>query len=240
MKKNWRLLYAIMAIALILSACGTTDADQDDVGESGGSETPISEVEETNEEDANGDETNEDAVNEDETENATDEDSTNDKQLTEDEVSTETETETDFLNEAMQVESDAQDFSVYLLPEYKLTSEEPGKDSLYLEADDSRFMRIETMSPEDFTYEYLEENMLAVLEASSGGKTPVEITDEQSLPSDNNLTNAKAYTVDVEEGTVTGILFEREDLLVRLTIFDSAEAEHFEDFLHMGETITKN
>ncbi len=235
MKKNWLLLCTTMALILILSACGTSDTGQDKPEESNGNgtEAPADEVdgaEDDGPEENNGTEEpddEEDVVGE-----TPEKDNDNDNGTTEPDNS--------FFDKATQVNSDTQDYSVYLLPEYQLTGEEPGKDSLYLAADDSVFMRIETMSSEDVTVDYLTENTVTFLEAASNGKTPDELTDAKDLPAGDDLKSVKGYTVDVEEGTVTGIVFERDNLLVRLSIFDSAEGAHFEDFLKMGETIAKN
>jgi hypothetical protein len=134
-------------------------------------------------------------------------------------------------------ESDEQNYAISVLPDYTLTSEEPGKDSLMPIADESVFMRIETMSKKDVTYDYLLENMDAVLEASSDGGTPVEVTDEASIPAGEGIENAKARSVKADTATVTGIIFERGDMIVRLTIYDTTKEEHFESFLRMGETI---
>lgn len=140
--------------------------------------------------------------------------------------------------EAELTDSDEQDYSVYVLPLYKLTSEEPGRDSLYFNDDTgSIFMRIETMVTEDGTYDYALENTLVLLEASGDSEAPKEITDIASLPSGENIKNAKGYIVNTETGPVSGFVFEKQGIVVKLTIFDSPESKHFEAFLRMAETI---
>ena len=89
---------------------------------------------------------------------------------------------------------------MYVLPGYKLTSEEPGRDSLYSESDDSVFMRIETVPKEEGAYDYLAENMLTLLDAASDGDVPVELSEASSLPSGDGITNVKAYSVNAETG----------------------------------------
>ncbi|CAM3096249.1 hypothetical protein FITA111629_03175 [Filibacter tadaridae] len=142
------------------------------------------------------------------------------------------------LKDAILTESDEQDYSIYLLPTYTLTSEEPGRDSLYVEGEEEIFMRIETMKKEDGTFDYLVENMNEILKAASDGNAPVELTDEEKLPSGEDISTVKASKVQTETGTVTGIVFERGDMIVRLTLFDSPKEEHTENFVRMGETIT--
>ena len=81
--------------------------------------------------------------------------------------------------------------------------------------------------------------MAAVLEASSGGVEPTEVTETASMPSGEGIENVKVLSVQAESGPVTGIIFERGEMVVRLTIFDSPKEEYFENFLRMGETIVQ-
>jgi len=240
MKNKLRLLYLISALALALSACGTTDAEKSEPTPE--EDTPVTEVNENEVTDNIPTET-EEPIEEDEVVSGT-EDSTIDKNTTETEAGTETETgtqnetETDITLETTLIESDEQAFSMQVLPNYKLTSEEPGRDILYLESDDTVFMRIETMEAEEGTYDYLAENMLVVLEASSNGDKPTEVTNTELLPLNNALEDVQAYKVNTNDATVTGILFKKDNLIVRLTIFDSTESEHFSNFVQMGETVS--
>lgn len=240
MKKRWLSIYAIMAMILVLAACSDGN-NTDNSNEDNNSTTDPVEIEEND---------NNDDINLEEDEESSDEDSTTDGTSTEENAEDNKTDETpkddeelvegtdDFLNEAEQVESDEQDYSIYLLPNYTLTSEEPGRDSLFSDEDGTIFMRIETMTAEDGTYDYLHENMLTILAASGNEATePVKLEDEVSLPSGESIENAVAYTVNSETGPVTGMIFEREGMIVRLTIFDSPDAQHFNNFLSMGETI---
>ncbi|MDW0115910.1 hypothetical protein QTL97_03000 [Sporosarcina thermotolerans] len=141
------------------------------------------------------------------------------------------------MSEAILTDSDAQPFSMYVLPTYKLTSEEPGRDSLYSEENPSAFMRIETQVAEEETYEYLLDNMQEVLIASSNGEEPKEVQDVFANPSEKEIKNVKAFKVDTETGPVTGVLFEKDNMVIRLTLFDTPEEEYQKDFLNMGQTI---
>ncbi|WP_339249387.1 hypothetical protein NSQ43_08850 [Sporosarcina sp. FSL W8-0480] len=134
-------------------------------------------------------------------------------------------------------DSDAQPFSMYVLPGYKLTSEEPGRDSLYSEENPSAFMRIETQIAEEGTFEYLLDNMQEVLTASSNGEEPEEVQDIFTNLDDKEIKNVKVFKVDTETGPVTGVLFEKADMVIRLTLFDTPEEEYYKDFLNMGKTI---
>ncbi|AOV08416.1 hypothetical protein [Sporosarcina ureilytica] len=236
MIKKPYLLSTLLIAMLILAACGKTTSDDNGTDvENDTGQAPNEEVE--NNED---NEDNDVIQDEDDSVGAVDDEeaSENEPNVEEDGKNEEPQSN-DFLTNAEQVDSDAQDFSMYILPEYTLTSEEPGRDSLYLTEDGKIFMRIETLPADEETYTYLKENTIATLEASSNENTPTELTQENSLPQGDNIENAVGYTVTTEEGIVTGIVFERDGLLVRLTIFDTQEANYFSDFLKMGETVVK-
>jgi hypothetical protein len=214
MKSKWNLLLASIATALLLSACGT-DAANEKPGEDTNSSSGV--VEEVENDTTDENETEDPATDVDESAN----------------------NEEDVLKDAVQTKSDAQDYSIAVLPNYTLTSEEPGRDSLLVDDNDAVFMRIETVKKEEGTYAYLEENMAAVLEASSGGVEPTEVTETASMPSGEGIENVKVLSVQAESGPVTGVIFERGEMVVRLTIFDSPKEEYFENFLRMGETIVQ-
>ncbi len=215
MRNKWSLLLSASAVMLLLAACGTTTDKTEPIKE------PTEDVT-----DVTGEET------EDATEGAAGEDTTK----TEGEAQAST-PEAGILKDAKILTSDEQDYQIAVLPEYNLTSEEPGRDSLMASEDGEVFMRIETVQKEDDMYDFWLENMSEVLSASANGEAPKELTDVKSLPAGDGIEKAKAFSVDSETGTVTGIIYERGEMIVRLTIYDSPKNEHFEKFLRMGETI---
>lgn len=161
-----------------------------------------------------------------------------------DTVTGEKETDTEVANNQENImknaeltESDEQGYAISVLPDYTLTSEEPGKDSLIPENNEAVFMRIETVAKENGTYDHLAENMIAVLEASGDGSAPIEVIDEKSIPTAKGIENAKVLTIKAETASITGIIFERDNMVIRLTIYDSPKEEYFEQFLRMSETI---
>lgn len=214
MKSKWNLLLAALAASLVLTACGTS---------------PEAEKDSTNGSPDIVEETDKGTVDEKELTD-TEETDDADKSATADDKE-------NIMKDAKLTESDEQDYAISVLPDYTLTSEEPGKDSLMATGNESVFMRIETSPKEDGTYDYLLENMTASLEASGNGATPSELTDEASIPTGEGIVNAKVFSVKAETATVTGIIFERGEMVVKLTVYDSPEEEHFERFLRMGETI---
>lgn len=148
-----------------------------------------------------------------------------------------TDSQEDIMKNAELTESDEQGYAISVLPDYTLTSEEPGKDSLISAKNEAVFMRIETVAKEDSTYDYLAENMVAVLKASGDGSAPIEVQDEKLIPAAEGIENAKVMTIKAETASITGIVFERDNMVVSLTIYDSPKEEYFEQFLRMGETI---
>lgn len=143
----------------------------------------------------------------------------------------------DIMKDAKMIESDEQSYAISVLPDYSLTSEEPGKDSLLSANNEAVFMRIETAVKEDNTYDELANNMVAVLEASGDGSAAIEVLDEKSMPTAEGIENVKVLAIKAETASITGIIFERDNMIVRLTIYDSPKEEYFEQFLRMAETI---
>ncbi|WP_438316613.1 hypothetical protein [Sporosarcina sp. FA9] len=229
MKKKWNLLYVAIATVLLLAACGTNDTDNEtkDKEVNGtateGTTSDESVVEDNKGEKVDKEEESSEPVSETDKEDSTDSTKKND----------------DLLTEAIQTKSDEQDYSILLLPTYKLASEEPGRDSLYVIDNDSVFMRIETMADDEGTYEYAVENTIVVLEASSGGSTPDKLAVTE-LPMGDAIEDADGYFVTADATPVTGIVFKKDGLVVKLTIFDTPNADHIDEFLLMAETILKN
>ncbi|MEK4024054.1 hypothetical protein [Sporosarcina sp. FSL W7-1283] len=217
MNNKWRIIFASFAASLLLAACGTSDSDDNPSSTDGtnGSavETPADEPETDIEEDvdsttAEGDEA----------------DSTEEK---------------DLLKDAVETKSDAQDYSVMVIPGYTLTSEEPGRDSLYVDEDSETFMRIETTAKDEeaFSFDEWYENLEELLAASTDGAEPTELTDEAELPQGEGITNVKGAEAKSAEGYFKGFVMEREDKLVRVTIYATEDNEHIKEFTEMASTI---
>lgn len=133
------------------------------------------------------------------------------------------------------IESDEQFYEMYILPEFQLEAEEPGKDVLLWKEDSSVFMRIETFTKEDIEFAQAEASMLETVSASN---PDAEIA-ETSAPQGVKFLNSVAYEIPTPEGKVTGIVYEKEKLIVRLTIFDNADVNATADFIDMGSTIDR-
>lgn len=222
MNVKWRILSASLAASLILSACGTSGTD--DQEDENGTGSAVEEPADTPQTDTDVEGNDSDAAPEN-GESANDEADSAD-------------TDEDLLADAVETKSDEQDYSMKVLPGYTLTSEEPGRDSLYLDEDGKIFMRIETMpKDETYTFDELYTNLEELLEASSDGETPVEVTDEADLPKNNGFKQVKGAEADSAEGYFKGYVMERDDKLVRVTIYASEKDEHVEELTQMASTI---
>lgn len=142
-------------------------------------------------------------------------------------------------NSAKLTESNEQNYSMYKVDGFSLTGEEPNKDALLLEENSAVSMRIETISKDVASYEIIANNMKETMAAVSFGKEPLQIGDKEKLPQGEGISNQIGYEMTAEIGTVTGIVFEKDNLIVRLTIFDRNAYNLTDAFLKMGETIAE-
>lgn len=237
MKKNTFFTALILILTLILGACGqsaTNDNGNNNSNADGQIEENDSQENDADKNDAENNDVSEEDANEEETEDqGTDgaEDSEEDESNQDDNASDESGQAMDRTN------SDEQNYSIALLPNYTLTSEEPGKDSLYLTEDGTVFMRIETEQSNAETYDYFKDNLVSLLEATSeNGAQPTELTAAE-LPTGEQLENAVGYQVNTVEGVTTGYVFNSGELTVRLTVFDTLDQTYLPDFIQMGQTI---
>lgn len=150
------------------------------------------------------------------------------------ENSVETEKENPAASNGVLTVSESQSYAVYLLPDYDLTAEEPGKDIIYWTENDELFMRVETFKPEETDFKFAEESMKETLMAS--GKD-AELTELPAFK-DVEFKSSSLYETSTENGKVTGIAFEKEGLIVKLTIFDQTDATITNEFVNMGKTIS--
>lgn len=235
MKKNLLFAASILAIGGFLAACGSEETTDKNTGSSPDKATEEVADNETAEE-VPAEESAEDSEPVEETEEETSSEETAAPEETAGESENADETEeaaeqTESEGELMQ--SPEQAYEITVLPAYELTSEEPGKDSLYLSADSSVFMRVETFSPSDIDFAYAEDIMKQTVQAVN---SEAELTQGTAFEGEE-FVNSSVYEIPSEEGKVTGVVFEKEDLIVRLTIFDKTAIDATPDFIKMGQTI---
>lgn len=213
MKKHLFLGSSILTIGLLLTACGSPDTAEENTGTA-----PEEAAEEIVEEETDDSVPAEEAVED--TENA-EEETTAGEEAEEPELA------------GTLTQSEEQNYELTVLDGYELSAEEPGKDALYVSDNSAVFMRIETFTPEEIDFASAEENMRETLQAANPDEEPVEVTDFDGA----DFTQSAAYEIPSAEGTVTGIVYEKENLIVRLTIFDDNTVNATEDFIAMGKTI---
>lgn len=130
--------------------------------------------------------------------------------------------------------SDNQDYSLYVLPEYTWTAEEPGRDVIYLNENGQHFMRIEIL-PEDMDLNHAIETAIEQLKAVD--ETVKEIDLKEQYPS---LQNAVSYQADNGQEEVTAIIMPLDNKHLKLTIFTEINDDHTDPFIKMAETIVSN
>ncbi|MCM3756550.1 MSCRAMM family adhesin SdrC [Sporosarcina aquimarina] len=238
--KNKKLLYTALSASLLLAACGTDTSEEDSDKQSIENtdqtvDTGTNETESTDGEsgEAEGTEsTDENATSEED--EATEEDSTSDSNS---EADSSESNEVATLPDAVETESDEQPFKMQVLPTYELTSEEPGRDILYLKEHEDKFMVIGTMQATETDFDKAVENMKETLAATSTDASPVELTDETKLPTSKELEKVQAYRVTSADGPITAMIFQKGELIVRVMMYDNNDESYYEEYLKMAETI---
>ncbi len=208
-KSKFFLLIGILT--LLLAACGTSNK-QENVKE------PVDNSEQTNDQT---DPQNEPELDEKETNNESGTEKENDIEPTPDQNEETTNNEQDAIktrtaeqaieyslngetkNESAQlVKSDNQNFSLYVLPNFELTAEEPYKDLLFLSEDDSNSMRIEIL-PADTDRDSLKANTLLQLQVVNETVQTLDPPNDEFLQnaiimeaSNNNGEVVTAYLID--------------------------------------------
>lgn len=133
-------------------------------------------------------------------------------------------------------ESDNQNYKLSLLPDFTLSAEEPGKDVVLYAGDDRVFMRIETVAVTDSNYNDMLQATEGFMRASSSDDTITEDANIVKL-APSTAKNASAFVNNYGEDKTTALLFETDELFVRLTVFDTQTVDLTEAMLKMGTTI---
>ncbi|MEZ0482460.1 hypothetical protein [Planococcus sp. SSTMD024] len=131
--------------------------------------------------------------------------------------------------------SDGQAYQLYVLEGYEFTAEEPNRDVIFLQENDAVFMRVETYYPSDIDFDELVSNTQDTVQASNPDAELAEFTGYDS----SAFSNSAAYEVETAEGHVTGIAFEADNIVGRVTIFDHSTVEARDDFIQMAQTIER-
>ncbi|MDM5223959.1 hypothetical protein QUF86_25130 [Peribacillus sp. NJ11] len=124
--------------------------------------------------------------------------------------------------------SDNQPFSLYVLQQFKLSAEEPGKDIVFLTEDDSIYMRIELLTA-DVNWDEVEKNIHAQLKSLS------DTIVDPALDVENGM----GFEVKSGDDVITSILLKDEKTPVRLTMFTKKDKDYRDAFLQMAKTLMK-
>ena len=228
MNKKLFLAASVLAVSGLMAACGS-----DDTSEGTPEDSSPETVEEQDNTSTSEDSTEEESTEEESTEEeSNDEDSDSTDDVEDSEESTE---ENPALSEGTLTVSDSQSYEIYLLPAFELTAEEPNKDVVFWTENDELFMRIETFNPEEADFAFAKDSIQQTVQASNEN---AELTELHGFE-DDEFINSALYEIPTENGKVTGVAFEKDGLVVKLTIFDQTEADVTEKFLNMGKTISK-
>ncbi|WP_080846820.1 hypothetical protein [Cytobacillus gottheilii] len=228
--KPLKLLFMSVLFALLLAGCGTADQAEETENSSADQNTETEESQDQTdrtqgEENQTPDPSEADEPMENGDENDSDQMIRLMEQNLQYEQDGEMKEETAFLKN-----SDNMNYSLYVLPDYELTGEEPNKDVLFFKEDDHHFMRIELI-PEGQDEDMLEENTIAQLEAVS--------EDVQSIdpPQGEAFQNTKGFTADNGEDAVAAYIIHNDQADVKISIFSKTGAQHQDAFLKMAATI---
>lgn len=225
MSKKLFFAASVLALSGLMAACGSDESTE----ETNGTATTNTEQNETT--------TSEETATEEDAEETTEETAEEADESAEEEPaeeSTEAQEENPAASEGTPTVSESQAYEIHLLTGYELTAEEPNKDFVFSSENDELFMRVETFKPEEADFAFADVSIQQTLKASN---EDAELTELPAFE-DSKFTNSAVYEIPTDNGKVTGAVFEKEGLIVKLTIFDLTEAGVTEEFLNMGKTIT--
>ena len=224
MKKNYMSILALLLTAILIVGCNTTDKTEDT--DSNQNDPSNSATQETPTDSESVDDTQETP---DQTDLTTNTSSTQDKEITYEQNGT------DKKETATESQSVDQSYKLHQLPGFTLSPEEPGKDVIVSNDDDEVFMRVETVTTTDHNYEDIKSSLVEYMNAV-GDTTPLSA---EELEVFKDATSVEGYVVDFDTDKVVGVVFEKEGLLVKLTIHDNDTQDLTAAMLAMAATITQ-
>ncbi|MFB7160313.1 MULTISPECIES: hypothetical protein [unclassified Lysinibacillus] len=136
---------------------------------------------------------------------------------------------------ASESKSADQGYKMQQLPGFTLSQEEPGKDMLVSNENAEVFMRIEDVSQSSYdeAKTTMQDYMNAVGDTSS--------LSSEDLAAFKDVKNIEGYVVNFaeEKEKVIGVVFEKDGLIIKLTIHDNEELDLTDAMLKMAATISK-
>lgn len=216
------ILGSVLLLSMLLAACNT---DTKDVPETSAT-IPDEQLDQTNPDETNTDDQST---------------STSKDQQPEDKTTTSLITYTSkgqiVQQEAQTSTSEQSNYSIQHPANFTLVAEEPGKDSLYLKEDDTLSMGIEVLDKAEVSFEDVKTNAMETMAAIAPEGKYDELDLTTSLQDQKGLLQSVGYETVLEADKVQIIVLEHENKLIKLTIYDTAEADLMDAFLQMGLTI---
>lgn len=139
--------------------------------------------------------------------------------------------------ETILTSSDELNYSIQRLKSFTLNAEEPGKDMLFYNDNDALSMRIEVFAINELSFDELKADtkQLVLAVAPEGLYETVDLA--PYIEARTEVVNSENYLVKYESDKVTTVIYELEEKLVRLTIYDDYVTDLTDTFLQMGFTI---
>lgn len=130
-------------------------------------------------------------------------------------------------------------YTISHLENYTLSEEEPGKDMLFYNENDALSMRIEVFNQVDASFETLnaatQQSMAAI--APNNTYESFDLTSYLTAATRTDIKLSASYIVKYESDKVTAIVYEIEDKVIVLTIFDDYITGITDAFITAGLTI---
>lgn len=224
MQKKLMSMLALLFTAVLIVGCNTADKTEDsDASKNDPSNTAAQQTPSDNKPEEDEQETPN------ETDTSTDTPSTQEQDLKYVQNGVETKAK------ATESKSVDQDYKLHKLPGFTLLQEEPGKDMIVSNEDDSVFMRVETISTSETSYDNVKSSLVEYMNAV--GETTPLTTEELAVFKDAK--HSEGYVVDFDTEKVVGVVIEKDSLILKLTIHDNDTQDLTAAMLAMAATITQ-
>lgn len=135
--------------------------------------------------------------------------------------------------------STALSYTIQHPEDYTLIEEEPGKDMLFYSENDALSMRIEVMNTADTSFDMMNEATQQSMAAIAPNNTyeSFNLTPYLDAANRTDIKTSASYIVQYESDKVTAIVYEIENKVVVLTIFDDYITGITDAFITAGLTI---
>lgn len=231
MKKGKAIFSSVLLLSMLLAACNT---DTKDVPESSAT-IPDKQLNETTTEETNADD--QAAMEQQPTNTPKDQQPEDTADKTTNSFITYTSKGQNMQQEAQTSTSEQSNYSIQHTADFTLVAEEPGRDSLYLKEDDTLSMGIEVLNKAEISFEGVKTSAMETMAAIAPEGKYDELDLTQSIKDQKGLLKSVGYETVLDADKVQIIVLENENQLIKLTIYDSAEADLTDAFLQMGLTI---